>query len=36
VEKISTDIPVQDIKNCSEQWLKHGEHCREGDYFEKF
>jgi hypothetical protein len=32
------DIPVQDFKNCFEQWLKHWEHCKElkGDYFEKF
>jgi hypothetical protein len=37
-EKKLTDIPVQDFKNCSEQWLKRWEHCKEikGDYSEKF
>jgi hypothetical protein len=37
VKKILTDIPVQDFKNCFEQWPKHVEHCKEleGDYFEK-
>jgi hypothetical protein len=31
-------IPVQDSKNCSQQWPKSWEHCKEleGDYFEKF
>jgi hypothetical protein len=38
VKKILTDIPVQDFKNCFEQWPKRQEHCKEleGDYFEKF
>jgi hypothetical protein len=38
VKIILTDIPVQNIKNCFEQWLKCLEHCKEmeGDYFEKF
>jgi hypothetical protein len=37
VKKIMTDILIQDIKNCSEQWPKHWEHCKEleGEYFEK-
>jgi hypothetical protein len=37
VKKILTDIPVQDFKNCFEQWPKHWEHDKqlEGDYFEK-
>jgi hypothetical protein len=32
-----TDIPVQDFKNCFEQWPKPWEKCKqlEGDYFEK-
>jgi hypothetical protein len=35
VKEILTDIPVQDFKNCFEQWLKHREHCKEleGNYF---
>jgi histone-lysine N-methyltransferase SETMAR len=38
VKKILRDIPVQDFKNCFEQWPKHWEHYEEleGDYFEKF
>jgi hypothetical protein len=38
VKKMSTDIPVQDFKNCSEQWPMCWEHRieLEGDYFEKF
>jgi histone-lysine N-methyltransferase SETMAR len=38
VKKILTDTPVQDFKNCFEQWSKRWEHCKdlEGDYFEKF
>jgi hypothetical protein len=38
VGKKLTDIPVQDFKNCFEQWQKRWEHCKEleGDYFEKF
>jgi hypothetical protein len=38
VKKFLTDIPVQDFKNCFEQWLKRWEHCTEleGDYFENF
>jgi hypothetical protein len=38
VKKILMDIPVQDFKNCFEQWLKRLKHCKEleGDYFEKF
>jgi hypothetical protein len=24
-----TDIPVEDFKNCSEQWRKRWEHCKE-------
>jgi hypothetical protein len=38
VKKMLTDIPVQDLKKCFEQWPKHWEHCKEleGDYFEKF
>jgi hypothetical protein len=37
VKIILTGIPVQDFKNCFEQWLKHLGHCKEveGDYFEK-
>jgi hypothetical protein len=36
--KILTDIPVQDFKNCFEQWPKQWEYCKglEGDYFKKF
>jgi hypothetical protein len=38
VKNILTDIPVQDFKNCFEQWQKRLEHCKEsdGEYFEKF
>jgi hypothetical protein len=38
VKKFLTDIPVQDSKNCFEQWPKHWEHRKEseGDYFGKF
>jgi hypothetical protein len=38
VKIILTDIPVQNFKNCFEQWLKHLEHHKEmeGDDFEKF
>jgi hypothetical protein len=37
VKKILTDIPLQDFKNCFEQWLKCLEHSEEfeEDYFEK-
>jgi hypothetical protein len=28
VKKILTDIPVQDFKNCFEQWPKRYEHCK--------
>jgi histone-lysine N-methyltransferase SETMAR len=37
MKKILTDIPVQDFRNCFEQWPKLWEHCKklEGDYFEK-
>jgi histone-lysine N-methyltransferase SETMAR len=38
VKRILTDIPVQDFKNCFEQWPKRWEHCKELEryYFEKF
>jgi hypothetical protein len=38
VKIILTDIPIQNFKNCFEQWLKCVEHCKEmeGAYFEKF
>jgi hypothetical protein len=38
VEKILEDIPVQDFKNCFEQWPIHWENCKEleGDYLKKF
>jgi hypothetical protein len=38
VKKILTDIPVQDFKNCFEQWPKCWERCKEleGEYFEMF
>jgi hypothetical protein len=37
-KKMLTEIPVEDFKNCSEQWLKGWKHCKElqGDYGEKF
>jgi hypothetical protein len=37
MKKCLTDIPVQDFKNCFEEWQKHWEHCTEleGDNFEK-
>jgi hypothetical protein len=37
VKKLLTNIPVQDLKNCFEQWQKGSEHCKEleGDYFNK-
>jgi hypothetical protein len=37
MKNILTDIPIQDFKNCFEQWLKRWERCKEleGDYFEK-
>lgn len=38
VDKFLTSILVQDVDNCIEQKLKHGQCCKEleGDYFEKF
>jgi hypothetical protein len=37
MKKILTYIPVQDLKNCFEQWLKCWEHCKglKRDNFEK-
>jgi hypothetical protein len=36
--KMCADIPVQDFKNCFEQWPKRWQHCEEleGDYFVTF
>jgi hypothetical protein len=38
VEKLLTDIPIEDFKNCFEHWPECWEHCKEleGDYFKKF
>lgn len=37
VEKVLTDIPVHDFKNCFGDWLKCWEHCKDlqEDFFEK-
>jgi hypothetical protein len=37
-ENMLTDIPVQDFKNCFEQWPMCWEYCKEleRDYFENF
>jgi hypothetical protein len=38
VKTILAEIPVQDFKNCFEQWPKRWEHKKQlgGDYFENF
>jgi hypothetical protein len=28
-QEVLTDIPVQEFKNCFQQWPKHWEHCTE-------